>query len=117
MLIFHYFQDFQDAATRNHASNQRASRAKLPVEVKTTASWAPSKGKKEHKAKEPTEKADVNPFRMLFEGDQVSEEILEELAEALEFGSAAAMARSFTSMTGNEQVAFMSRAKEIVERI
>lgn len=110
-------QDFQDATTRGHASNQRASRAQLPVQVKTTASWAPSRGKKVHESEEPVERPDVNPFKMLFDGDQVSEEILEELAEALDFGSAAAMARSFAGMTGNEQVAFMARAKEIVERI
>lgn len=54
---------------------------------------------------------------MLFDGDQVSEEILEELAEALEFRSAAAMARQFAGMARDEQAKFMTKAKEIVERI
>jgi hypothetical protein len=102
--------------TRGHASNQRASRAKLPIEVKTTASWAPSKGNKGTKAKEPTEAPDTNPFKLLFDRDKVSEEVLEELAEALDF-RAAAMARKFAGMAGHEQVAFMAKAKEIVERI
>lgn len=47
----------------------------------------------------------------------MSEDVLEELAEALDFQSAADMARSFTNMAHAEQAAFMAKAKEIVERI
>lgn len=54
---------------------------------------------------------------MLFDGDQVSEEVLEELAEALDFQSAAAMAKRFAGMGREEQGKFMAKAKEIVERI
>lgn len=110
-------QDFQDATTRGHASNQRASRAKVPIHVKTTSSWAPSKGNKGVRVKESVEAPDTNPFKLLFDGDKVSEDVLEELAEALDFRNAAAMARKFAEMGGNEQVAFMAKAKEIVERI
>lgn len=69
------------------------------------------------KTKETPVEPDVNPFKLLFDGDQVSEDILEELAEALDFQSAAAMARKFSGMNGSDQAQFMTKAREIVERI
>lgn len=87
--------------------------------MKTTASWAPSKGKgpTAGRSEIPPKEPDTNPFKMLFDGDQVSEEVLEELAEALDFQSAAAMAKRFAGMGREEQGKFMAKAKEIVERI
>jgi hypothetical protein len=110
-------QDFQDVQRRGAASNQRASRAKVPIEVKTTSSWAPSKGTKATKGTKSAPEPDINPFRMLFDGEQVVEEVLEELAEALEFQSAASMARSFTTLDRKGQAELLTKAKEIVERL
>lgn len=110
-------QDFQDAQTRGQASNQRASRAKRASDVQTTASWAPSKGAKTAKVEDPEEDLDDNPFEMLFDGEEVRQEELEELAEALDFTSAVAMARLFASLDKRGQSDLLNRAKVIVERI
>jgi hypothetical protein len=110
-------RDYKDVKKRGAAANQRASTAKKTASVKSSSSWAPSKGASKASTSNKPEPPSLTPFEMLFEGGQVRMDDLADLAEALDFDSAGGLARAYAAMSSPEQEQLLVRAKEIVERI